>query len=157
MRCQGNFTISALFCGQSFLEIENTYPMKTHELRRFLWEKKSLIFSSPTGPWRKCLPSTTSTYPRSPQYKEIVDMLRSRHGTVACEAFQNVSSGSYTPLFTHICCVVPVWCEQVLLFYAPQMHGLAQRIAALSNCVQLCNIRYHSVSELQLEERNEED
>ena len=53
--------------------------------------------------------------------------------------------------------VEPVWCEQVLLFYAPQMHGLAQRIAALSNCVQLCNIRYNSVSELQLEERTEED
>ena len=32
-------------------------------------------------------------------------------------------------------------CAQVLLFYAPQMEGMAQRIAKVSQCVQLCNIR----------------
>jgi hypothetical protein len=34
-----------------------------------------------------------------------------------------------------------LFCAQVLLFYAPQMEGMAKRIAKVSQCVQLCNIR----------------
>jgi hypothetical protein len=101
------------------------------------------------APWRRCFRSATSKCPRSASVPRRDARVRpcsvrpAPHGLTAAAPPLLSCPGRLclraAPACARACRAAR---RQVLVFYAPQMEDMAQRIAKACNAVQLCTVRY---------------